>query len=61
MKIGKNEVMHVADLACLKIDDSAVAKFSNQIGDAKLWFLYVHILLYIQILPFIFLVLYLST
>ena len=25
--------MHVADLACLKIDDSAVAKFSNQIGD----------------------------
>jgi aspartyl-tRNA(Asn)/glutamyl-tRNA(Gln) amidotransferase subunit C len=32
MKITKEEVLHVAELARLDMDDEAVAKFSEQIG-----------------------------
>lgn len=33
MKITKEEIMHVADLARLELDESAVEKFVSQIGD----------------------------
>jgi aspartyl-tRNA(Asn)/glutamyl-tRNA(Gln) amidotransferase subunit C len=33
MKITKEEVLHVAHLARLEIDESAVEKFAGQIGD----------------------------
>ncbi|MGE5256101.1 MAG: Asp-tRNA(Asn)/Glu-tRNA(Gln) amidotransferase subunit GatC [Hyphomicrobiales bacterium] len=33
MKITKQEVLHVADLARLDIDEASVEKFAGQIGD----------------------------
>jgi aspartyl-tRNA(Asn)/glutamyl-tRNA(Gln) amidotransferase subunit C len=33
MKITKQEVLHVADLARLEIDESAVERFASQVGD----------------------------
>ena len=33
MKITKEEVIYVADLARLDLDDAAIEKFSGQIGD----------------------------
>ena len=33
MKITKQEVEHVAQLARLELDDAAIARFSEQIGD----------------------------
>lgn len=32
MKISKKEVLHVANLARLELDDAAIAQFSEQIG-----------------------------
>jgi aspartyl-tRNA(Asn)/glutamyl-tRNA(Gln) amidotransferase subunit C len=32
MKISKEDVTHVANLACLELDEAAVDKFSSQIG-----------------------------
>ena len=36
MKITKEEILHVAHLARLEIDEGAVGKFAAQIGDAGL-------------------------
>ena len=33
MKITKDEVLYVADLARLNLDDAAIEKFAEQIGD----------------------------
>ena len=33
MKISKEEILHVADLARLDLDEAAVDKFSEQIGE----------------------------
>ena len=33
MKITKDEVLHVADLARLNLDEAAIDKFAGQIGD----------------------------